>query len=132
MVILLDTNIIIDHLRQKAVRPTLHKQLVSQYRYPLLAVSTITIQELYIGQSTKNSQDHKKLAQTIEPLKAYSLTSTIAHLAGELMRDSKTNLQFADAAIAATALHYHANLATLNTKDFAGIPNLKLLKLLKL
>lgn len=43
------------------------------------------------------------------------------------MRDYR--LSFADAAIAATTIYYDAELATLNIKDFADIPHLKLLPL---
>lgn len=40
-------------------------------------------------------------------------------------------IDFADAAIAATAIHNHCELATLNPKDFTGIPNLSLHQPLK-
>lgn len=129
MVIIIDTNVIIDHLRQKSKPATIYKNIVEKYEYFNLAISTITIQELFIGQSTKENRDLQKLTNTIKPLKLLALTPRIARLAGELMRDNGPKLQFADAAIAATALHYGAHLATLNTKDFVGIPNLKLLKL---
>lgn len=42
------------------------------------------------------------------------------------MRDTKPGIQFADAAIAATAIINNARLATLDKKDFQGIKNLEL------
>ncbi len=45
------------------------------------------------------------------------------------MRDSKTPIQFADAAIAATAIINGAELYTLNKKDFEKIPGLLLYRL---
>jgi len=38
-------------------------------------------------------------------------------------------LTFADATISTTAIHYDTSLATLNTKDFVDISNLKLFTL---
>lgn len=125
--VILDTNIIIDHLRQIDAKKTIYQKLLKRYSKKTLGTSTITIQELFIGQSTRSTKFQKEILVTVTGIKIFSHSKTIAHLAGELMRDSKNNLQFADAAIAATCIHYGASLATLNTKDFVGIPHLKLL-----
>jgi predicted nucleic acid-binding protein len=127
--VILDTNIIIDHLRQIDAKQTIYQKLLKRYSKKSLGISTITIQELFIGQSTRSPKCQKEILLTVSGIKIFAHGKTIARLAGELMRDSKNNLKFADAAIAATAIHYGASLATLNTKDFTGIPHLNLLKL---
>ena len=70
-----------------------------------------------------------KLSSAISHINIYHLTPNIAKIAGQITRDHSQSIQFADAAIAATCIHYGAGLATLNTKDFVGIPHLQLLKL---
>lgn len=127
--VILDTNIIIDHLRQIEAKQTAYQQLLKKYTKKSLGISTITIQELFVGQSTRSKKFQKEILATISGIKIFAHSKPIAHRAGELMRDSNNNLKFADSAIAGTALHYNAKLATLNTKDFTGIPHLQLLSL---
>jgi len=50
--VILDTNIIIDHLRQK--QESLFENLVNKINKNELAISVITIQELFTGKSTRN------------------------------------------------------------------------------
>ena len=127
--VILDTNILIDHLRQQNIKLTLYQKLLKKYSRKSLGISTISLQELFIGQSTRSIKFKKEILLSVSGIKVFSHNKAIAQLAGEFMRDSENNLQFADAAIAATAVHYSASVATLNTKDFKGIPGLKLLKL---
>lgn len=127
--VIIDTNLIIDHLRQLTNEDSILTKLSLQYPGKDLTISTITIQEIFAGQSSRYKKPLDKIATTLSNLNVVDYTIEIAKLSGILMRDSKTNLQFADAAIAATALHYDASLATLNTKDFAGIPQLTLIEL---
>ena len=127
--VILDTNILIDHLRQQNIKLTLYQKLLKKYSRKSLGISTISLQELFIGQSTRSTKFKKEILLSVSGIKVFSHNKAIAQLAGEFMRDSENNLQLADAAIAATAVHYGASLATLNTKDFKGILSLKLLKL---
>lgn len=127
--VILDTNIIIDHLRQLESKQTTYQQLLKTYSRKSLGISTISIQELFTGQSTNNRHAKLVLVKSLKGLKVYSHTTNIAQLAGEITRDLNNQIKFADAAIAATAIHYGASLATLNSKDFSDIPSLKLLKL---
>jgi predicted nucleic acid-binding protein len=127
--VIIDTNIIIDHLRQQSRAQSIYDKLLKKYSRKNLAISTITIQELFMGQSTNKIKESSPLIKLLKGTKIYSHTTNIARHAGEITRDRKENIKFADAAIAATAVHYGAHLATLNTKDFVGISNLKLLKL---
>lgn len=87
----------------------------------------ITIQELYAGQSSKNPEKEKFFLIIMNYFKVLPYDREIAKLAGEIMRDAKLEIVFADAAIAATAIINGAQLATLNKKDFSGIKDLKLL-----
>lgn len=125
--VVLDTNIIIEHLRLSSGKSSLYKLTEDNSRLNL-GISLITIQELFVGQSTKDPQSRKKLKQVIKPLLLLPYNEEIATKAGELMRDYSP-LTFADAAIAATTILHEAKLFTLNTKDFSKLPSLQLLEI---
>jgi predicted nucleic acid-binding protein len=125
--VVLDTSIIVDHLRlQEKDRDSKLITLVKNNPDEILAISMISVQELYEGQSTKNQEKEQYLLATISPLKILPYTYEVAQLAGELARDLGQPIELADAAIAATAISNEASLATLNTKDFSGIKALEL------
>lgn len=86
----------------------------------------ITIQELYAGQSSKIPEKESFFLAIMNYFKMLPYDREIAKLAGEIMRDVKSPVQFADAAIAATAIINGASLLTLNKKDFSGIKDLEL------
>lgn len=127
--VVLDTNIIIDHLRQSGDKLTLLMQLAQRFPKKDLAISVITIQELYEGISTRNLQKEEYLLTTIAPLQVLSYSYEVAQRAGEIARDLTRPIEFADAALAATALIYQASLYTLNRKHFIGIKALELFRL---
>ncbi len=91
-----------------------------------IATSVISLQELYEGESTRDDQKEQYLLSTLGSLEILPYTTEIATLAGKLARDAKQPMEFADAAIAATAIVNEAELFTLNQKHFVGIPDLKL------
>ena len=124
--VILDTNIIIDHLRSSAARHTALMKLVQKFPKVSLGLSLVSVQELYEGKSTLVSENEKNLLATISPLKLFPYTYETAKLAGQLARDINRPIELADAAIGATAILNHAELYTLNTKDFKGIPDLEL------
>lgn len=131
--ILIDTSILIDHLRLRSVagnghpEKTIFERLVEK---PYgVATSVVTIQELYEGQSSKRELENKRIENLLEILDQYPITPEIARSAGIISRDNDHSIGFADAAIAATAIQNHASLFTLNAKDFRGVPDLKLLKI---
>ena len=123
----MDTNIIIDHLRHQGKTDSKLTQIVKGMPKETLALSVVSVQELYEGQSTKDSVKEQYLLATISPLKILPYTYEIAQLAGQIARDLTKPIELADAAIAATAIVSNAGLFTLNNKDFQNILNLELI-----
>lgn len=126
--VVLDTGVIIDHLRRKSGTSTL-VSLVDAYPKEQLSLSVISIQELYEGKSTLVSEKEKELLTVISPLKILPYTYEIAKLAGNIARDTTQRMSLADAAIAATVITQGAQLCTLNRKDFEDIPHISLVLL---
>lgn len=113
MTVLLDTNIILEHLRSGIL-----KNVEDDIDF---AVSVITEAELlrFAGMDVKEMDAIERfLAITM----VVSLDSTIARRAGELGRTRKTKLP--DLLIAATALELCVPLITKDLKDFENIPGL--------
>lgn len=124
--VILDTNIIIDHLRRFGARESVIEKLAKEpHQEEVLSISIISVQELYEGQSTLKEEKEKDLFSTLSPLDMLSYTFEVAKLAGEIARDRKTSIDLADAAIAATTIINNGQLLTLNKKDFQGIKNLE-------
>lgn len=123
--VILDTNIIIDHLRQQSDSSLLIK--INQIEgKDSLAISTITVQELFEGKSTKNDQKLNELLSILSPFKIIEYNLETAQLAGKIARDLKNPIEFADSAIAATCIQNNLKLLTLNIKHFSNIPDLDL------
>ncbi|MBI5452946.1 type II toxin-antitoxin system VapC family toxin [Candidatus Gottesmanbacteria bacterium] len=127
--VILDTSIIIDHLRQKQKKETLLEKIAKKEKRDNLAVSIISIQELYEGKSTADKQKEEYLLSTISPLTILPYTYEIAQLAGIIARDKTSPTELADAAISATAIINNAPLFTLDRKDFGNIEKLKFYQL---
>jgi len=124
--VILDTNVIIDHLRRTNKDSSLVK-IAKKIPKEALAISIISIQELYEGKSTKDNEREKYLLSTITPLRILAYTYEVAKYAGEIARDSINPIELADAAIAATAIINGYQLFTLNKKHFKGIKDLELI-----
>lgn len=124
--VILETNIIIDHLRRKGAGDSILSEIAKGQPKETLALSVISLQELYEGQSTRDEKKEEALLATISPLKILPYTCETAKRAGEIARDLNRPLELADAAIAATALINQADLLTLNKKAFTGIDGLNL------
>lgn len=123
--VILDTNIIIDHLRQHERGDTILMKIARAVGKEELAISTISVQELYEGKSINDKRKEELLLATIAPLKIIFYTYEIAQYAGEIARDQKDAIEFTDAAIAATAIIHNAQFLTLNGKDFIAIKELE-------
>lgn len=66
------------------------------------------------------------MLDTVRPLRLLNYTFQVAKLGGEIARDLKNPIEFADSAIAATAIANDLELCTLNAKHFKGIKGVKL------
>lgn len=126
--VVLDTSIIIDHLRTQNTKATVLENITNNFSPSDLYISVITVQELFIGQSTKIDRKLQDLNLLLNALKCLEYDSTIAEYAGKIQRDTTRIVTFPDAAIAATTILNGFQLATLNTKDFLAIKNLRLLQ----
>ncbi len=124
--ILVDTNVIINVLKKG---PALLFELQKETNW--LGVSTVSICELYAMPGMSDSEE-KDLKATIECFKVISFDHAISEKAGLLARTRPNRRKRADLMIAATALNLNYDLMTFNTKDFSGIPNLKILEKEKL
>ena len=122
---ILDTNIIIDHLRLGNPANSIFANIMNKHPKKDLAISIITVQELYGGQSTRENEVGRAIIGMISQLKILPYTHDVAKYAGEIARDLNSPISLADAAIAATTLLNKARLLTLNKKDFQGIKNLE-------
>lgn len=126
--ILIDTSVIIDHLRASAkVDESYLLAIVDKHGVEAIAISVLTIQELYEGRSTRNAAKEREMLSVISPLAVLPYTYDVGEYAGMLARDLERPIEFADAAIAATAILNGCTLATLNTKDFEQIKGLEML-----
>jgi predicted nucleic acid-binding protein len=63
--VVLDTNIIIDHLRQSKKKETHLTKIAKQKPKEELAISMVSVQELYEGKSTKDKEREGHLLATI-------------------------------------------------------------------
>lgn len=125
--VVLDTNIIIDHLRQSPhEQKSALDEVIQKTSLINLAVSVISLQEIFAGASTRKKEIEAWVLKVISGFKILSYSNEVAKLAGQLERDLGRPIEFPDAAIAATAILNKASLFTLNKKDFQGIKNLKL------
>lgn len=126
MNILIDTSIIIDHLRRKDKTNSYLTQII--HKYSNLAISIITYSELWSGKGVWESKiRNNEITIFCKNVQAIPCSQIIAKKAGRIRSYNPVSLP--DAIIAATAIEHKLPLATLNTKDFTGIPHLKLAKI---
>ena len=120
--ILVDTNIFIEYYKNNpAICNTLDSIDIQE-----IAVSDIVCAELYFG--ARNKQELADIVADMERLTILTIFPQISKLAVDLVKQYclSHKLKLPDAQIAATALFHNAELFTLNKKDFAYIPNLRL------
>lgn len=124
--VVLDTNIIIDHLRQQKGNKTALIKANDKFGTQALHISAITLQELYEGKSTLKADKLTAMLLTLAPLKVLEYGLEVAEMSGKLARDLGKPIEFADAAIAGTCIYNKFELFTLNTKHFSDISELRL------
>ena len=116
---LVDTNILIDHLRGVSKATTFLRQAGNA---GTLWVSVITVAEVYAGQRTRQVKQAAKVNRLFNLFRIAYLDGVVAKLGGEIVRDCGTVLP--DALIAATAVRKGLVLATRNTPHFENVPEL--------
>jgi len=113
---LLDTTVLIDHLRGQQKVTDIITRLSRQGNE--LGVCCINVAELYAGLSDK---ERTKVEKLIDSLDYYETSKDIAKMAGcyrfEFARKGIT-LTTSDTIVAATAISYGATLITANVKDY--------------
>lgn len=123
MTIVLDTTILIDHLRGSPdCRRALHKANRDGER---LIGSVLTRAEILAGMRSHERRDTDELLGSVtwEPV-----SQTLADRAGELARTylrSHRGISLVDYVVAATALHHAAPLWTANVRHFPMFPDLR-------
>ncbi len=121
---MIDTSILIDHLRKKNKRKSQFYKIIGNYT---VYVSTITLFELFAG--GKDEQKKQDIENIIEYLKILPFTKETAKKAGEIylsLRSENKLIEAKDLFIAATALSHNLPLMTLNVKHFDRIAELKI------
>jgi predicted nucleic acid-binding protein len=116
MIVLLDTNILIDVLRNRGNRRHLLADLVEQGR--TLATSAVNVGEVYAGMRAQEATETDRLLRSIE---SYPITDAIARHAGMLRfayGQKGRTLSLLDMMVAATALAHDCSLMTDHRKDF--------------
>lgn len=115
MIKLVDTNILIDHLRNKSEATNF---LIKNIKIGIrLGFSVITRIELFAGMKVSEKRYIECLLMSMQPV---PVTDDIAQMAGEYMNLYRKShaLTIPDAIIAATAKYEAAELVTLNIKHF--------------
>lgn len=127
--LLLDTGILISHLRNIPGVKQLLLKIAQQFN---LSISAVTVVEIWQGAKPGEVEATKKFMQGFKviPLNSY-LAEKSGKLAAEL-RSKGINADFADIIIAATAREYNAPVLTTNGKHFRIIQDLEVWDLKRL
>ena len=123
--IIVDSSILIDHLRQKSERFIRLAERQDQGRIKIL-IPFIVVTELFVGRSVSNKKTEKLIDELLDKVELVGLTRKSAKLAGRLIQDYPQLNDPYDVLIAAIALEQKAMVATLNMKHFKIIKDLKL------
>ena len=118
--LLLDTNILIDHLRGDAkATALLHDIAVGRVA---ASISVITESEV-LSASSLTTKQLRDIAALLSVLPKLAVTSHVAQTAARFRRTYRIDL--ADALIAATACLANATLVTRNVKHFRSVRELR-------
>ena len=119
--LLLDTAILVDYVRQKAEAVA----FVQKRTKAELALSPIVVMELYQG--ARNRLELQRIKRDLNGFFLLDLTKEVADTAVRVYETYVLShgLSIPDAFVAATALVFDLELRTYNLKDFRFIPNLR-------
>jgi tRNA(fMet)-specific endonuclease VapC len=120
-ILILDTNILVDYLRQKPQALA----FIENYGKAYLAIPPIVSMEVYQGVLDKT--DLLKTRKKLNGFATLPLNQEVVQLAMQLQQQYilSHRVGIPDTLIAATALVYDLELKTYNLKDFRFIPTLK-------
>ena len=110
MRILVDSDILIDHLRGH------HRFAVGK---DTVHVSTVTRAELFAGRGSEEA----KVRRLLEPFAELAVDRGVAERAGRIRRTARIGM--ADALIAATAISHRLTLVTRNATAFGSVSGLR-------
>lgn len=125
MRLVVDTSVLIDHLRKGIAWKTVLAEIEGRDDIELL-IPTIVIFELFSGASSKNPAIQAEINNLLEDFRKIHLDEGIAVRAGELSRDIHRAIQAPDYIIAASAIEVGGAVVTLNRKHLEQIPGLDL------
>ncbi len=123
--LMIDTSVVIDHLRKRNKRKSALFRIVDDYQ---LHTSTIVEFELFAGAT--NAKKRQDLQQILKTCASVSLTSEIAQHAGQLYQRLKRKnklLEIRDLFIASSAVVHGIPLMTFNLGHFQRVDGLNLL-----
>jgi predicted nucleic acid-binding protein len=123
--VVVDTSILIDHLRQGSDRFLRLTELQDEGKIKIL-VPYIVVTELFVGKSTREKKTEKSLDKFLSGFELVRMSYRSSKKAGELIREYPGINDAYDLLIAAIALEKKAYVYTLNVKHFKSIKGLKL------
>jgi len=123
--VVVDTSILIDHLRQKSDQFIRLTELQDEGKIKIL-IPYIVVTELFVGKSTKKKKIERGLNKLFKNFELIGMSYKSAKIAGELIREHASINDAYDLLIAAIALEKKAYVSTLNVKHFKPIKGLKL------
>ncbi len=119
--ILVDTNIFVDHLRGHKPATKFFASLATSDN---VIFSAITEAELVAGKECDDPSKRELLLHFLHRWDKIPVSNQIALMAGDISRNY--NLEVPDAIIASTAILNKAEVVTKNVKDFKRITNLEI------
>ena len=123
--LMIDTSVVIDHLRKRNKRKSALFRIVDDYQ---LHTSTIVEFELFAGST--NAEKRRDIEQILRFCASVPLTSEIAQEAGQLYQLLKRKnqlLEIRDLLIASSAVVHGLTLMTFNTRHFQRVDGLNVL-----
>lgn len=121
--ILIDTSILIDHLRKTKKDETLFYKHLSSHQY---FISSITAFEFLIGSTPKNRQFTESLLTELPILPFDSACVKTAATIYKQLKSQNRLISLPDIFIGATSIAHDLPLLTLNEKHFSRIENMKM------
>lgn len=125
-IIIIDTDIIINYVKQSASTVLESYIRLQNQKKVELKVSTITIFEYFSGVSFSNNMEYETAELLFNQFTIQEVNEKIVKIAARLNNERKlsSSIGLADVLIASTALYLSAPLLTLNKHHFKLIPNL--------